>query len=359
MKIGLIAPLYEAVPPRLYGGTERVVYFLAEELVKQGHDVTLFASGDSNTSARLVPIVPEALRLYAHCEDTLALHIVELMTVLDLADEFDILHFHVDYLHFPFTQKIKTPHVTTLHGKLSIAELQLIYDLFPDQPVISISFSQRKPLPQANWTGNVYHGIPCGLFSEGKGNGEYLAFLGRISPEKGLETAINISKRTGIPLKIAAKIDKVDDRYFNENIKPLLDHKGIEFIGEINDRQKNEFLGNAKALLFTINWDEPFGMVMIEANACGTPVVAFGLGSVPEIITDGMNGFIVQDEEEAINAINRIDSLNRSRVRKTFEQRFSSERMANDYVEIYKQLIQYQIKTGQVIEFSGRKLPAI
>lgn len=337
MKIAQVAPLSESVPPKLYGGTERVVHYLTEELVKEGHDVTLFASGDSCTAAKLVATVEQALRLNPFCEDTLAPHIVQIEDVLERADEFDIIHFHTDYLHFPFSQNALTPHVTTLHGKLCIPELQYVYNRF-NQPVVSISNNQRKPLPQANFVGTVYHGLPINLHKKGNGDGGYLAFLGRISPEKGIDKAIEWAKAAAVHLKIAAKVDKVDLPYFNNHIKPLLDDPLIEFIGEINESQKTDFLGKASALLFPINWNEPFGMVMIEAMSCGTPVIAHGIGSVPEIIENGKNGYIVSDTSEAVDIIHRLPAADRNVVRKVFEERFTAERMAKDYLSIYKKL---------------------
>jgi glycosyltransferase involved in cell wall biosynthesis len=360
MKIAQVAPLYEAVPPKLYGGTERVVYYLTEELVSLGHNVTLFASGDSQTSAKLVAHVPEALRLNKSCEDSLAPHIIQLEEVVERADEFDIIHFHTDYIHFPFTHKLSTTYVTTLHGKLTIPELQLIYNKFSDQPVISISNNQRRPLPQANWVTTVYHGIPFDLHKAGNGRDGYLAFLGRVSPEKGLDKSISVAKAVGIKLKIAAKVDKADQEYYEEQIKPLLDHPLIEFIGEINEEQKTEFLGNASALLFLINWDEPFGIVTIEAMACGTPVIAFSRGSVPEIIENGKNGFVVKDEEQAIEAVKQVSSLDRKKVRECFEKRFTSRRMALNYLKVYQRLQkQMKGKENLVVALQDRKLSII
>jgi glycosyltransferase involved in cell wall biosynthesis len=348
MKIAQVAPLYESVPPKFYGGTERVVYYLIEELVKLGHDVSLFASGDSRTSAKLIADIPEALRLKKEgCEDMLAPHIVQLQNVIERANEFDIIHFHNDYLHFPLTNNLKVPHLTTLHGKLTIAELQLIYNKFSTQPVVSISNDQRKPLPQANFVSTVYHGLPEKLFSAGNGEGNYFAFLGRVSPEKGCDRAIEIAISTNTQIKIAAKIDKADEAYFEEEIKPLLNNPLVTYIGEINEKQKGEFLGKAKALLFPINWNEPFGMVLIEAMACGTPVVAWKLGSVPEIIEDGKSGFIVNNMEEAISAVGRISSLDRSMVRKVFENKFTAKRMATDYLKVYSDLISRRTSNQQ------------
>jgi glycosyltransferase involved in cell wall biosynthesis len=339
MKIAQIAPLYEAVPPKLYGGTERIVSFLTEELVKQGHDVTLFASGDSATSAKLVASVPEALRLKEKCEDSLAPHIAQLQEVIERSGEFDILHFHTDYLSFPFTQFLDVPHLTTLHGKLTVQELQMIYDTYPDEPVVCISDSQCKPLPQANFVGRVHHGLPIALFKKENGDGNYFAFLGRISPEKRCDRAIEIAISTNTAIKIAAKIDKADRDYFEQEIKHLFDHPLVDFVGEINENQKQEFLGNAKALLFPIDWPEPFGLVTIEAMACGTPVLAWNCGSVPEIIENGRSGFIVDSMEAAIDSAGKISSLDRSLVRQCFEQRFTATRMAEQYLELYQKLI--------------------
>jgi glycosyltransferase involved in cell wall biosynthesis len=340
MKIAQVAPLYESVPPKFYGGTERVVHYLTEELVKQGHQVTLFASGDSNTSAELVSHIPTALRLSPECIDPIAHHIIQLQDVLERVDEFDIVHFHTDFIHFPFTNNMATPHVTTLHGRLDLPELQYVYNKFPLEPVVSISKSQREPLPQANFVSTVYHGLLPDLYFPGKGDGNYLAFLGRISPEKGLPRAIEIARASGVKIKIAAKIDKADQEYYEREIKHLLDDPLIEFVGEINEEQKCEFLGNALALVFPINWREPFGMVMIEAMACGTPVIAHAMGSVPEIIEPGKNGFIFQTVEEAVAIIKSLDSFDRSSVRKSFGERFTAQRMAQDYVTVYNRLIE-------------------
>jgi len=339
MRIAEIAPLYESVPPKLYGGTERVVSYLTEELVNQGHDVTLFASGDSFTKAKLVSNVEQSLRLFGKCQDHLAYHVIQLQDITDKADEFDIIHFHNDYIHFPVSNYFNVPFVTTLHGRLDLPELQYIYNKFPGQPVISISDNQRKPLPQANWRGTVYHGLLPDLLNLQNGKRNYFAFLGRVSPEKGVDKAIEIAKAAQIKIKIAAKVDEADKEYFKNNIEKLLDDPLVEFIGEINENQKQTFLGNALALLFPINWPEPFGMVMIEAMACGTPVIAFNYGSVPEVIDDGKSGFIVNSVEEAINAVNRLHLLSAKQVRKCFEERFTSKRMADDYLNIFREMI--------------------
>lgn len=360
MKIAQVAPLYEAVPPKFYGGTERVVHYLTEELVGMGHDVTLFASGDSRTNGKLISNVTTALRLDKDCEDVLAPHILQLMEVMERADEFDVVHFHTDFLHFPFTRRSSITHLTTLHGKLTIPELQPLYNKFPDQPVVSISNNQRIPLPQANWVGTVYHGLPEHLHKERDGQGGYLAFLGRISPEKGLEKAIQVAKTVGLKLKIAAKVDKADQDYYDEQIKPLLNHPLIEFIGEINEEQKTEFLGNALALLFLINWNEPFGMVMIEAMACGTPVIAFPLGSVLEVVENNKSGFIVQNEEAAVEAVKHAAMLDRKKVRECFEKRFTARCMADNYLRIYQDLQQKEKKEKNIlVAMEDRKLSII
>lgn len=294
MKIAQVAPLFESVPPKLYGGTERVVSYLTEELIEQGHEVTLFASGDSITRGELVPVVETALR-FGKVEDPLAYYILLMGCLSKRSYEFDIVHYHIDFLHFPLSRVLDIPQLTTLHGRLDLPILQSIYHAFIDMPVVSISDNQRTPIPNANWVGTVYNGVPAGTYTFKAEHGNYLAFLGRVSPEKGLEDAIEIAIHSGMELKIAAKIDKVDESYFYNIIKPLLDHPLIDYIGEINEAEKNDFLGNAYALLFPINWPEPFGLVMIEAMACGTPVIAFPRGSVPEVIHHGETGFIVNN----------------------------------------------------------------
>ena len=338
MRIAQIAPLYESVPPRFYGGTERVVSWLTEKLVALGHEVTLFASGDSVTTARLVPACKKALRL-SHCIDPLPHHILMLEDVFAQADDFDLLHFHTDYLHFSRIRREKIPAVTTLHGRLDIPDLVPLYREFTDQPLISISEAQRKPLPWVNWIGTVHHGMPTDSLSVSETSGDYLAFLGRVSPEKGLDRAIEIAIRAGMNLKIAAKVDRVDQEYFEEKIKPALNHPLIEFIGEIGNSDKQEFLGNAAALLFPIEWPEPFGLVMIEAMACGTPTIAYPFGSVPEVITQGVSGFLVRNIQEAVRAVKRIEEIDRLECRRHFELNFSDERMARDYLRLYQQLI--------------------
>jgi glycosyltransferase involved in cell wall biosynthesis len=338
MRIAQIAPLYESVPPKLYGGTERVVSNLTEELVRLGHDVTLFASGDSETSARLESCCKQALRLSKGCIDPLAHHTIMLDKVLEQAEDFDILHFHIDYLHFPATGNLHLPAVTTLHGRLDLPDLVPLYQRFARQPLVSISQAQREPLGRVNWVGNVYHGLPVNLFHLNPNPQNYLAFLGRISPEKRPDRAIAIAKRAGIPLKIAAKVDNADREYFETTIKPLLNDPGVEFIGEINETQKQEFLGNAMAYLFPIDWPEPFGLTMIEAMACGTPTIAYRHGSVPEVIENGLTGYIVHNEDEAVEAAKRISNFNRARCRAGFERKFTVCRMAKQYLSIYEAL---------------------
>ena len=340
MKIAQIAPLMESVPPRFYGGTERIVFYLTEELVRQGHDVTLFATGDSMTSAELIPCAPGALRLDPAVRDPAPYYMLMLDRVRDRMDDFDILHFHIDYYHFPLFRPIAGRTVTTLHGRQDLHDLLPLYLGFSDMPLVSISQAQRKPVLNANFAGNVYHGLPHALHKPiVQPRGGYVAFLGRISPEKGPDKAIAIARALGIPLKIAAKVDKTDEAYFREVIAPLLEGPGVEFIGEINETQKNQFLGEALALLFPIAWPEPFGLVMIEAMACGTPVLAFGGGSVPEIIDDRVTGRVVDTVEQAIVALPEVIALDRRAVRRRFEERFSAARMAKDYVGVYRSLI--------------------
>lgn len=341
LRIAQVSPLFESVPPQLYGGTERVVSYLTEELVRQGHEVTLFASGDSVTSARLVPCCPKSLRLDPGCTDQIAHHVVMLDEVLEhvARDAFDVVHFHIDYFHFPISRAYRIPHVTTLHGRLDLPDLAPLYRRYSDMPVISISKAQRKPLPFANWIGNVYHGLPEDALQLGDGKGRYFAFLGRICPEKRVDRAIEIALKTGMPLKIAAKVDRADCDYFEAEIKHLLKQPGIEFIGEIREDQKSEFLGNASALLFPIDWPEPFGLAVIEAMACGTPTFAFRCGSMPELLTPDVTGAIVDNMDEAIPAVERILTMDRAAVRRTFETRFTASRMAAEYVAIYESIV--------------------
>jgi glycosyltransferase involved in cell wall biosynthesis len=338
MRIAQITPLTEAIPPKLYGGTERVVSWLTEELVALGHDVTLFASGDSITSATLEAIWPRALRLDGSVRDSVALHMVMLERVRQRAAEFDVLHFHLDYYPFSLFSRQPTPFVTTLHGRLDLPEHQPVFSTFSSVPVVSITNSQRRPLPQAGWVRTIYHGMPERLLMPQPVAPKYLAFLGRIAPEKGLDRAIRIASRAGLPLRIAAKIDKVDVDYFEAEIRPLLDLPHIEYIGEINDHEKQFFLSGAIGLMVPIDWPEPFGLVMIEAMACGTPVIAYKKGSVPEVVEDGLTGFIVEDETSAVGAVTRLGDLSRARIRKRFEERFTGRRMAREYLEVYRAL---------------------
>jgi glycosyltransferase involved in cell wall biosynthesis len=339
MRIAQVAPLTEAIPPKLYGGTERVVHWLTEELVTLGHDVTLFASGDSRTSANLEPIWPKALRLDGAIRDANALHMMMLERVRRQAQEFDLLHFHLDYYPFSLFSRQATPFVTTLHGRLDLPEHQPVFSVFSSVPVVSISNSQRRPVPHAGWVKTIYHGLPDRLLTPVPRKRNYLAFLGRIAPEKALDRAIRIAQRCGIPLKIAAKVDSVDRDYFEDRIRPLIRAPLIEYLGEIGDDEKSNFLSGAYALLATIDWPEPFGLVMIEAMACGTPVIAFNRGSVPEVVEDGLTGFIVEDETSAVVAVSRLSELSREKVRKRFEERFTARRMANDYVAVYRGLM--------------------
>jgi glycosyltransferase involved in cell wall biosynthesis len=339
MRIAQVAPLFESVPPKLYGGTERVVSWLTEELVRQGHDVTLFASGDSVTCAKLVPMCPEALRLSPTCIDQTAHHVLMMERVFEYASEFDLIHFHTDYLQFSLCRRHATAHVTTLHGRLDIPDLVPLFENFSDIPVVSISDAQRTPLPWVNWQATVHHGLPENEYRMGEGKGNYLAFLGRTSPEKGLDKAIEIAKRANMPLKIAAKVDRSDVKYFEAVIKPLLKHPLVEFIGEIGYPEKEKFLGDAAALLFPICWPEPFGLVMIEAMACGTPVIAYPHGSVPEILEDEVTGYMANDVKTALKAINKLPSFQRKRCREVFEERFTAARMADDYCAVYERIV--------------------
>jgi glycosyltransferase involved in cell wall biosynthesis len=340
MKIAQVAPLHESVPPRLYGGTERIVHYLTEALVDEGHDVTLFASGDSCTRARLEPIVETALRLDERVVDALAPHLLMFDRVAELAAKFDVIHFHTDYLHFPVFRRCAVPHVTTFHGRLDLRDLRPVFDNFRELPMVSISDYQRMPVSRANWLGTVHHGLPEDLYRFRPESGDYLAFLGRMSPEKRPDRAIEIAIRSGLPLKMAAKVDKADREYFDARIRPLLEHPLIEFVGEVNERQKSELLGKARALLFPIDWPEPFGLVMIEALACGTPVVAFSHGSVPEVLRHGETGFIVSTVEEAVEAVANIGAISRARCRREFESRFSARLMAKNYAALYARLQQ-------------------
>ena len=347
MKVAQVAPLVESVPPKLYGGTERVVSYLTEELVRQGHEVTLFASGDSQTAARVVPGCEIALRLNPAVRDPWPHQVVMLDEVRRLAGDFDILHFHIDFYHFPLFREMARRTVTTLHGRLDLPDLPTVYRAFPDIPLVSISNDQRRPLPPVNWAGTVYHGLPRDLLHfNAAGKRRYLAFLGRISPEKRPDRAIEIAHRAGLPLKIAAKVDAADRAYFAEEIKPLLDNPLVEFVGEICEADKADFLGGAIALLFPIDWPEPFGLVMVEAMACGTPVIAWRCGSVPEIVEHGVTGFIVDSIDAATAAVPLAMQLDSAAVRLRFEARFTAERMAKDYLRVYRALIDAPAEAG-------------
>jgi len=341
MKIAQVAPLIESVPPRLYGGTERIVSYLTEELVRQGHDVTLFASGDSRTCARLLPSVPQALRLDPAVKDTLPYAVLQLEHLRRQADEFDVIHFHSDFLHFPLARAALGNRVlTTMHGRLDLPDYQPLFTEFSDMPLVSISNHQRIPFANATWLGTVYHGLPptvCEFRAKPRGN--YVAFLGRISPEKRPDRAIEIAARAGVQLKIAAKVDAADRVYFRTRIEPLLTQPHVEFVGEIGEHEKSDFLGNARALLFPIDWPEPFGLVLIEAMSCGTPVIAWRAGSVPEVVDHGITGWIVDSIAAAADAVRNVRLLDRHAVRSRFLQRFSAERMATDYLNVYRQLI--------------------
>jgi glycosyltransferase involved in cell wall biosynthesis len=339
LKIAQVSPLYESVPPKTYGGTERVVSYLTEELVAQGHEVTLFASGDSQTAAKLIPGSPRSLRLSKNSVDHLAHHIAMLDDVMRLAPEFDVIHFHIDYMHFPLSRYCALPSVTTLHGRLDLPDLLPVYRRYPDAPLVSISLAQRKPLPPVNWVANINHGLPADLLNFHPEAGDYLAFLGRISPEKRVDRAIEIANRAGMPLKIAAKIDNADREYYETVIKPLMSDPNVEFIGEIGENEKDDFLGNAYAYLFPIDWPEPFGLTMIEAMACGTPTIAFNCGSVPEVMQEGLTGFIVEDMDQAVAAVAKIASIERTACRNVFEKRFTSARMAEQYADVYQSMI--------------------
>jgi len=338
MKIAQIAPLWESVPPKLYGGTERVVSYITEELVRQGHDVTLYASGDSQTSAELRPACPEALRLLSGPFNRDApLVVMQEQAFGRDAHEFDIIHAHLDFLSFPISRRCPTPVLTTMHGRLDLPELVPVFREYADMPIVSISDAQRTPLPDANWQGTVYHGLPD-LYPFQPAPGSYLAFLGRICPEKRPDHAIEIAKQVGIPLRIAAKVDPVDREYFETQIAPLLDHPLVEYVGEISDAEKRDFLGDAAAVLCTYDWPEPFGIVLIEALACGTPVLAYRRGSIPEIIEDGVTGFICDSLSDMVAAIDRLPQIQRRRCRDSFEARFTVQRMAEDYLALYERM---------------------
>jgi glycosyltransferase involved in cell wall biosynthesis len=356
MRIAQIAPLYERVPPKLYGGTERVVSYLTEELVRQGHDVTLFASGDSRTSAKLVRCCDMALRLNPSVREPLVYHLIMLEELRQRIDQFDVLHFHIDILHAPLIRAFADRTLTTQHGRLDLPDLTPFYGVFRDLPLVAVSHDQRRYLRHANWVSTVHHGLPHHLLAfQPKADG-YLAFLGRIAPEKGPNRAIEIAARSGMPLKIAAKVDRVDEVYWEQQIRPMVEsHSNVEFIGEISESEKAEFLGGSAALLFPVDWPEPFGLVTIEAMACGTPVIAFRRGSVPEIVTDGVSGFIVDTVEEAVAAVRRVATLDRAKIRAEFERRFTAERMAHGYLEIYQGVAAARTKSALVRGLKTKK----
>ncbi len=338
MRIAQVSPLAESVPPRLYGGTERIVSYLTESLVQSGHDVTLFASGDSVTSAKLVSAWDRALRLAKRTVEPLAVHLTMVEQVFKRADDFDVIHFHTEQLHLPVAVRCGTASLTTLHGRLDIPGLEQLYEVYREHPLVSISEAQRRPLPLANWLATVHHGLPLELYEATEAPGKYLAFLGRVCSEKGVRQAIEIARQTGVPLKIAAKVARKDRDYFAREVEPRIDGALIEFVGEITEREKTRFLGDATALLFPIAWPEPFGLAMIEAMACGTPVIALGRGSVPEIVDQGVTGFVAKDLDEAIRCVKSVDRLDRRLCRARFEQRFSAARMAGEYVRAYESL---------------------
>ena len=353
MRVAQVAPLYEAVPPQGYGGTERVVSYLTEELVRIGVDVTLFASGDSVTAAELVAASPRAIRLAPAPLDAVAYHMLQLGQVSRRAEDFDLLHFHIDYLHYPFSRRLLVPTLSTLHGRLDLPDLAPLYHEYSDVPVVSISDAQRAPLPWANWLATVHHGLPESLYVPSFAPGRYLAFLGRLSPEKRPEWAIEIARRAGLPLAIAAKVDPADRAYFETTVAPLLEQPHVRMVGEVGEAEKGPFLAGAHALLFPVDWPEPFGLVMIEALACGTPVIAFRRGSIPEVIDDGVTGFIVDSVDEAVAAVDRVGELDRETCRQVFVERFSAQRMAADYLALYERLI--AARTGAWV--AGASLP--
>jgi glycosyltransferase involved in cell wall biosynthesis len=340
MRIAQVSPLWESVPPKLYGGTERIVSYITEELVAMGHDVTLFASGDSETSAKLEAICPQALRLNTGIFNRDAPLIMQQERALGVSGNFDIVHSHLDFLGFPVARRNAVPMVTTLHGRLDLPELEPVFREFIEMPLVSISASQRRPLPWANWAGTIHHGLPRNLYNFHPKSEGYLAFLGRISPEKRPDQAIEIAKRSGIPLKMAAKVDPADRVYYEAAVEPLLNHPLIEFVGEISDAEKNDFVGNAVALVCPYDWPEPFGLVLIEALACGTPVLAYRRGSIPEIIDHGVTGFVCETVDEMVEAVGQVPLLERRRCRAAFDERFTADRMARDYVALYERILE-------------------
>jgi glycosyltransferase involved in cell wall biosynthesis len=347
MRIAEVSPLFESVPPRYYGGTERVVAYLVDELMRQGHQVTLFASGDSVTSAELISPSRVALRLSGRFGDWLPYYLLMLEQVYQQRERFDVIHFHIDYVHFPVSRRERVPQLTTLHGRLDLPELVPVFREYRTMPVVSISNSQREPLPWINWLGTVHHGLPEHLYRFHPRRGRYLAFLGRFSAEKGIERAVRIAGRAGIPLKIAAKIDERNPEYF-EKVRPLLEHPLVEYVGELGQDEKNKFLGDALALLFPIDWPEPFGLVLLEAMACGTPTIAFRRGSVSEILEEGVSGYVVDNVASAVQAVHRVSSIDRRRCRRAFEQRFTAARMARDYQSLFTKVLEERWRPRQV-----------
>ena len=343
MRIAQISPLYESVPPKFYGGTERVVSYLTEELVKQGHEVTLFASGDSQTRARLVPVCKKALRLDKNCLDPVAYHFMLVEEVLRREAEFDLIHSHIDYIGFVLARRTRLPVISTMHGRLDFPEHRMVLREFREHPLISISNAQRSPVPDANWMATVYHGLPEGLYRSNEAPDAYLAYVGRISAEKKIDSAINIALKSEMPLKIAAKVDRADVEYFDNLIRPLLRHPLIEFLGEVGEEEKEKLIGGAAAFLHPVDWPEPFGLAMIEAMACGTPVIGRRRGSIPEVIDHGVTGFVFEADDEAVSYVkNQVPSFSRSSCRKHFEKRFPAERMAKDYLRLYRARVGYE-----------------
>lgn len=340
MKIAQVSPLYESVPPRLYGGTERVVHNITEELVQRGHEVTLFASGDSITNAKLISPCKRSLRMDDSCIDPYSTHVKMIEMVEKESYKFDIIHSHIDYMYYPVIRRKKKPHITTLHGRLDLPEYIDLYKEFDDIPLVSISKSQRTPVWFANWQGNVYHGLPVNHYKFNPNGGNYLSFIGRISPEKRVDRAIEIAIGANIPIRIAAKVDKADKEYYEAKIKPMLSHPLVEFLGEVGEQEKEQILGNSLGFIYAIDWPEPFGLGMIEAMACGTPVIAYNCGSVPEVVDENITGFIVNSQSEAINAVKKLPQLSRAECRKTFERRFSAKRMVDDYLNLYQKLLE-------------------
>lgn len=363
MRIAQVSPLYERVPPLYYGGTERIVAYLTDALLALGHEVTLFASGDSVTGARLIPCSKNSLRLDKNCVDPIPHHLLMLEKVMRLRHEFDVIHFHTDYFHYPFYRRYGYPGVTTLHGRLDIPDLVPLYREYSEVPVVSISDAQRRPLPWLNWVGTVHHGLPPELLTLRENPEGYLAFLGRISPEKGLDVAIAVAERSGIKLKVAAKIDKENMDYYEHVVKPLMKSPWVEYVGEIGEAEKTDFLGDALALVFPIDWEEPFGLVMIESMACGTPVIAFGRGSVPEVVKDGVSGYVVEDLEGAVAAVAAIGSISRRECRRYFEEHYVAGRMATDYLHIYEEIMEsagaHGLKAAKKVVLRGHDMMGV